>query len=167
MPAIFRPWQSRFQGSSKTSSLSWLRSRFATEDRARGSSRSCIRLWRSWWERGRNQPADQSGDRPTRWSSRGNLRHSSGFATVPIGPCRRRSDPRRPPCSRTGEAHMKFVLVNGRTPRPQSFCALCCEPISDSYLREIATRLSYCDHRCYVGHSKVAVSPLIFHARAS
>jgi len=24
---------------------------------------------------------------------------------------------------------MEFVLVNGRTPRPQSFCALCCEPI--------------------------------------
>jgi hypothetical protein len=40
---------------------------------------------------------------------------------------------------------MKFVLVNGRTPRPQSFCALCCEPIGESYLRELATRLSYCD----------------------
>ena len=35
---------------------------------------------------------------------------------------------------------MKFVLVNGRTPRPQSFCALCCESIGGSYLREIATR---------------------------
>jgi hypothetical protein len=46
---------------------------------------------------------------------------------------------------------VKFVLVNGRTPRPQSFCALCCEPIGGSYLREIATRLSYCDHKCYVG----------------
>jgi hypothetical protein len=31
---------------------------------------------------------------------------------------------------------MKFVLVNGRTPRPQSFCAWCCEPIGESYLRE-------------------------------
>ena len=35
---------------------------------------------------------------------------------------------------------VKFILVNGRTPRPQSFCALCCEPIGDSYLRETATR---------------------------
>ncbi len=35
---------------------------------------------------------------------------------------------------------VKFVLVNGRTPRPQSFCALCCEPIGESYLREIATK---------------------------
>jgi hypothetical protein len=52
--------------------------------------------------------------------------------------------------------HMKFVVVNGRTPRPQSFCALCCEPIGGNYLREIATRLSYCDHRCYVGRQKLA-----------
>jgi hypothetical protein len=64
---------------------------------------------------------------------------------------------------------MKFVLVNGRTPRSQSFCALCWEPIGESYLREVATRLSYCDHRCYVGHRKVAVavSALPNHARAS
>jgi hypothetical protein len=48
---------------------------------------------------------------------------------------------------------MKFVVVNGRTPSPQSFCALCCEPIGESYLRELTTRLSYCDHGCYVGHA--------------
>jgi hypothetical protein len=34
---------------------------------------------------------------------------------------------------------MRFVLVNGRTPPPQSFCAWCCEPIGESYLRELAT----------------------------
>jgi len=45
---------------------------------------------------------------------------------------------------------MRFILVNGRTPRPPSFCAWCREPIRQSYLRETATRLSYCDHRCYV-----------------
>ena len=55
---------------------------------------------------------------------------------------------------------MKFVLVNGRTPRARSFCALCCEPIGKTYLREIATRLSYCDHQCYLGHCKVAVQAL-------
>jgi hypothetical protein len=44
---------------------------------------------------------------------------------------------------------MKFVLVNGRTPRLQSFWALCCEPIGELYLREIATRFSYCNHRWY------------------
>ena len=51
---------------------------------------------------------------------------------------------------------MKFILVNGRTPRPQSLCALCCEPIGETYLREIATRLSYCDRQCYLGHRKQA-----------
>ena len=43
---------------------------------------------------------------------------------------------------------MKFVLVNGRTPKPPSFCALCCESIKESQLRELAKRLSYCDHKC-------------------
>ena len=46
---------------------------------------------------------------------------------------------------------MEFVLVNGRTPRPQAFCVLCCEPIGESYLREI-NPLSYCNHNCYVDH---------------
>jgi hypothetical protein len=39
---------------------------------------------------------------------------------------------------------MKFVVVNGRTPRQQTRCALCCEPIGKSYLRELTTQLSYC-----------------------
>jgi hypothetical protein len=51
---------------------------------------------------------------------------------------------------------MKFILINGRTPRVKSFCALCCEPIGETYLREIATRFSYCDDNCYVGHRKLA-----------
>ncbi|WP_234684039.1 hypothetical protein [Bradyrhizobium monzae] len=42
-----------------------------------------------------------------------------------------------------------FVLVNDRTPFRQSWCMQCRETISGSYLREIATRLSYCDHQCY------------------
>jgi len=53
---------------------------------------------------------------------------------------------------------MEFVLVNGRTPRPQSFCVLCCEPIGESYLREIGTRLSYCNHNCYVDHTDSALA---------
>jgi hypothetical protein len=62
---------------------------------------------------------------------------------------------------------MKFVLVNGRTPYPQSFCALCCEPIGESYVRELATRLAYCDRKCCLAHCKVAVPALQNHARAS
>jgi hypothetical protein len=45
---------------------------------------------------------------------------------------------------------MEFVMVNGRTPRQPSFCALCRESIGESYLREIATRLFYCAPNCYV-----------------
>jgi hypothetical protein len=62
---------------------------------------------------------------------------------------------------------MKFLLVNGRTPNPQSFCAFCCDPIRESYLRELATGLSYCDHSCYLGNGKIAVPALQYHARAS
>ena len=52
---------------------------------------------------------------------------------------------------------MRFVLVNGRTPRPQSFCVLCSEPIGMSYLREVGTRLPYCSHDCYAENCKTAV----------
>jgi hypothetical protein len=63
---------------------------------------------------------------------------------------------------------MKFLLlVNGRTPTPQSFCALCCEPIGESYLRELATRLSYCDRQCYVDHCNRAIEALENYANAS
>ena len=62
---------------------------------------------------------------------------------------------------------MRFVVVNGRTPRQQSFCAMCCEPIEEGYLREIATRLSYCDRNCYLGRSMRTAPALQYHARAS
>jgi hypothetical protein len=62
---------------------------------------------------------------------------------------------------------MRFVLVNGRTPCPRSFCELCCEPIGAGYLREIETRLPYCDDRCYADHCRKAVLVLDNHARAS
>jgi hypothetical protein len=51
---------------------------------------------------------------------------------------------------------MQFVLVIGRPPCPQSFCTFCCEPIQEGYLREIATRLYYCGHECYVDHRSSA-----------
>jgi hypothetical protein len=62
---------------------------------------------------------------------------------------------------------MQFVLVNGRSPRPQSFCTLCCEPIQQGYVREIATRLSYCGLNCYVDHCSDAARAFENHARAS
>jgi hypothetical protein len=62
---------------------------------------------------------------------------------------------------------MKFVLVNGRTPRTQSFCALCCETIGENYLRDIAAQLTYCNHKCYFDHCNVPVFALQDHAMAS
>ena len=41
-----------------------------------------------------------------------------------------------------------------------SLFVLCCEPIGESYLREIGTRLSYCNHNCYVDHRTDAVLAL-------
>jgi hypothetical protein len=63
--------------------------------------------------------------------------------------------------------HMRFVLVNGTSPCPQSVCVLCCEAIGASYLREIGTQLPYCDHNCYADHCKKAVLVRENHARAS
>jgi hypothetical protein len=62
---------------------------------------------------------------------------------------------------------MQFILVNGRSPRPQSFCTLCCEPIQDGYVREIPTQLSYCSIKCYVDHRIDSARVFENHARAS
>ena len=62
---------------------------------------------------------------------------------------------------------MQFVLVNDRTLNPQTHCAQCCDPIGESYLRELATGLSYCSHSCYLGDTKITLPVLQYHARAS
>jgi hypothetical protein len=62
---------------------------------------------------------------------------------------------------------MRFILVNGRTPRRQSSCALCCKPIGASYLREVATRLRYCNADCYADHCVGEILALENHAMAT
>jgi hypothetical protein len=47
---------------------------------------------------------------------------------------------------------MRFILVNGRTPRHQPVCVMCEKPIAAGYLREIGTHLTYCDPDCYADH---------------
>jgi hypothetical protein len=47
---------------------------------------------------------------------------------------------------------MKYVLVNDRTPFRQVYCVMCCEPIDKGYLRDVGTRLCYCDVKCYALH---------------
>lgn len=49
-------------------------------------------------------------------------------------------------------------MVNDRTPRQQSFCVSCDQPIGARYLREIGTHLIYCDRNCYADHCKGAVA---------
>ena len=62
---------------------------------------------------------------------------------------------------------MRFVLVNGRTPRQKCVCVLCGEPIGARYLREVGMQLTYCDHDCYADHCASAAQLLENHARAS
>jgi hypothetical protein len=62
---------------------------------------------------------------------------------------------------------VRFILVNGRTPRPQPFCVRCEQPIRERYLREIGSHLIYCDHDCYADHCNSAVQLLESQARAS
>ena len=62
---------------------------------------------------------------------------------------------------------MKFIFVNGRRPRSESFCALCCESIGEGYLRDLVTRRSFCDHTCYLGQGRLAASAPEQRARAS
>ncbi len=68
---------------------------------------------------------------------------------------------------RIGRRHMRFILVNGRSPRPRSLCVMCDQPVGASYLREIGTLLVYCDHNCYAAYCKSAVPLPENQARAS
>jgi len=47
----------------------------------------------------------------------------------------------------------RFVLVNDRVLRPGADCALCGRKIEKSYVRELQTRLPYCDTQCFAGHT--------------
>lgn len=60
----------------------------------------------------------------------------------------------RPPKRAKRKAGPRFVVVNDRTPRGHAHCASCCEPLSESYVREIATNLVYCGPRCSARRSR-------------
>ena len=62
---------------------------------------------------------------------------------------------------------MRFILVNGRSPRPRSVCVLCEQPIAAGYLRDVGTRLAYCSQDCYADHCKSAIVLLETQSRAS
>ncbi len=46
-----------------------------------------------------------------------------------------------------------LILVNDRTPRGDSDCALCGGKIKNGYVRELRTRLFFCDTQCFAGHA--------------
>jgi hypothetical protein len=52
---------------------------------------------------------------------------------------------------------VRFILVHGRTPRSRSLCVMCDQPVGMNYLREVGTRLIYCDYDCYAAHCESAV----------
>ena len=47
---------------------------------------------------------------------------------------------------------IRFVLVNERSPRAETCCAVCCTKIGRGYVRDAQTRLLYCDARCFAEH---------------
>jgi hypothetical protein len=52
----------------------------------------------------------------------------------------------------------RLVLVNDRIPRTDGGCALCGRIIEKGYVRELQTRLIYCDTQCFPGEADM-VSP--------
>jgi hypothetical protein len=57
--------------------------------------------------------------------------------------------------------HLKlFVLVNNRVPRGEQHCAVCGSAIERGYVRDLRTRLIYCDAQCFAGwaHATTSVS---------
>jgi hypothetical protein len=68
---------------------------------------------------------------------------------------------------RIGRPHVRFILVNGRTPHHRSLCVMCDRSVGAHYLREFATHLIYCDQNCYEAHCSGAVLLLDNQAMAS
>jgi len=60
---------------------------------------------------------------------------------------------------------LRYIFVNGRTPRSQAHCASCRAPVDDSYMRDIATGAVFCNRRCSKKHSR-RMSELALQLRA-
>jgi hypothetical protein len=52
---------------------------------------------------------------------------------------------------------MRCVLVNGAKLKAPALCAHCGNKISASYVREIGTRIVFCDFRCYNAAAETSV----------
>jgi hypothetical protein len=61
---------------------------------------------------------------------------------------------------------MRCIIVNDAYLKAEAFCAHCGNRIGGSYVREIDTRLIYCDYRCYGVALKTSISALGYRALA-
>lgn len=59
---------------------------------------------------------------------------------------------------------MRYVLVNGRTPKDMQTCFVCGAKLEDSYVREIGVRIFYCDQLCMAGAIKSSQLSIEHHA---
>jgi hypothetical protein len=57
---------------------------------------------------------------------------------------------------------MQCIIVNDAYLKAVSFCAHCGNRIGESYVREIGSRLVYCDYRCYGVAYKTAIPAIGF-----
>ena len=44
---------------------------------------------------------------------------------------------------------IRFVLVNNRVPSTDQHCVLCAALLEKGYVRDVQTRLIYCDAQCF------------------
>lgn len=62
---------------------------------------------------------------------------------------------------------MRCVLVNGASLKAPTLCAHCSNKVGASYVREIGTRIVYCDFRCYSAAIEIPVRMLGYRAPAT
>jgi hypothetical protein len=55
---------------------------------------------------------------------------------------------------------MRCIIVNNTNLKAEVVCAHCGSRIGKSYVREIGSRLLYCDYRCYSIALKTAVAAI-------
>jgi hypothetical protein len=57
---------------------------------------------------------------------------------------------------------MRCIIVNNANLKTEASCAHCGGRIGGSYVREIESRLTYCDYRCYSVAFKSSVAAIGF-----
>jgi hypothetical protein len=61
---------------------------------------------------------------------------------------------------------MRCIIVNNANLKAEACCAHCGGRIGNGYVREIGSRLTYCDYRCYSVAIKSSVAAIGFLAQS-